>query len=260
MMDRRQEVPAPPSTTIPPFQDPAVFPACAINCPPLYDANGACVPPNVPVGNPDTYDSCFCSHGAVAPFSVGVSGVCDAACGPDGLSSIADWFRDLCDVEDGGGATGTTSTTTGGAASTTTTGGSSDSDGSGGNSGDGGGGGDWLSNHWQWVIMLVVLVVGIAGIWIGACLWRRRYLKKKDRQSTIGQKQSGSASHPSWGPGFAENAAAGAPNNVRDSLAATPQSEDARTRGSFMPGASAAALEEGSEKRSSRRWIPKSRT
>lgn len=50
--------------------------------------------------------------------------------------------------------------------------------------------------------MLVVLVVGIAGIWIGACIWRRRYLKKKDRQSTIPQKHSGSVSHPSWGPGL----------------------------------------------------------
>lgn len=57
-----------------------------------------------------------------------------------------------------------------------------------------------LSNHWQWVIMLVILVVGIAGIWIGACIWRRRYLRKKDRQTSLGQKHSGSASHPSWGP------------------------------------------------------------
>lgn len=49
--------------------------------------------------------------------------------------------------------------------------------------------------------MLVVLVVGIAGIWIGACIWRRRYLRRKDRQTSLGQKQSGSANRPSWGPG-----------------------------------------------------------
>ncbi|POR38095.1 Integral membrane protein [Tolypocladium paradoxum] len=48
--------------------------------------------------------------------------------------------------------------------------------------------------------MLVVLVVGIAGIWIGACVWRRRYLRKKDRQTSLGQKHSGSASNPAWGP------------------------------------------------------------
>lgn len=101
--------------------------------------------------------------------------------------------------------------------------------------------------------MLVVLVVGIAGIWIGACIWRRRYLKRKDRQSTIGQKQSGSASHPSWGPGFTE------PPPNRGSMAPTPQSDDPRAKGSFMPGATTAALD-GSEKKSKRKWIPTSRT
>lgn len=57
-----------------------------------------------------------------------------------------------------------------------------------------------LSNHWQWVIMLVILVVAIAGIWIGACIWRRKYLRKKDRQTSLGQKHSGSTTNPSWGP------------------------------------------------------------
>lgn len=48
--------------------------------------------------------------------------------------------------------------------------------------------------------MLVVLVVGIAAIWIGACIWRRRYLRNKDGQTSLDQKHSGSATHPSWGP------------------------------------------------------------
>lgn len=48
--------------------------------------------------------------------------------------------------------------------------------------------------------MIVILVVAIAGIWVGACIWRRRYLKKKDRQTSLGQKHSGSATRPSWGP------------------------------------------------------------
>lgn len=48
--------------------------------------------------------------------------------------------------------------------------------------------------------MLVVLVVAIIAIWTGACIWRRRYLRKRDRQTSLGQKHSGSASNPSWGP------------------------------------------------------------
>lgn len=32
------------------------------------------------------------------------------------------------------------------------------------------------------------MVVAIAGIWIGACIWRRRYLRKKDRQYALGKR------------------------------------------------------------------------
>lgn len=35
--------------------------------------------------------------------------------------------------------------------------------------------------------MLVILVVGITGIWIGACIWRRKYLRKKDRLHELGK-------------------------------------------------------------------------
>lgn len=35
--------------------------------------------------------------------------------------------------------------------------------------------------------MIVIVVVGIAGIWIGACIWRRKYLKKKDRMYELGK-------------------------------------------------------------------------
>jgi hypothetical protein len=31
------------------------------------------------------------------------------------------------------------------------------------------------------------MVVGITGIWIGACVWRRRYLARKDRQYALGK-------------------------------------------------------------------------
>ncbi len=30
------------------------------------------------------------------------------------------------------------------------------------------------------------MVVAIIGIWVGACIWRRRYLRKKDRQYALG--------------------------------------------------------------------------
>jgi hypothetical protein len=44
-----------------------------------------------------------------------------------------------------------------------------------------------MSTHWKWVVMIIIVVVGIAGIWVGACIWRRKYLKKKDRMYELGK-------------------------------------------------------------------------
>lgn len=88
-----------PSTTIVPFTNTAVLPSCATACGPLYDANGGCVPPAANVGSATTaYTTCFCSNTAVSPFSTAATGVCDDACGTEGLSSIASWFQSICSV------------------------------------------------------------------------------------------------------------------------------------------------------------------
>jgi hypothetical protein len=240
-----------PVTTIPPFADTAKLPACAVNCGALYDANGACVPPAAPVGEASAYTACFCSHGAVAPLSTAVTGVCDNVCQPNDLSSVQGWFQGICGVQNnnnnGGGGNGGNNNGNGGDSGS----GNGDSGNSNGNTGGSTGHhkgiqeptGDWLSNHWQWVIMLVILVVGIAGIWIGACIWRRRHLKKKDRQSTLPQKQSGSVSHPSWGP---EMDRSGAPP-----AASGP--------GVFMPGSTTASPTPYEEK-SKKKWTVNERT
>lgn len=158
-----------PSTTVVPF---ASLPSCATKCGPLYDANGACVPPVVAVSNEETYDTCFCNYNKLQPFLTGTSNVCDTAgCDSSGITSIRNWFTSFCN---GKAAAATTST-----ASSSSTGTSNNSSSS--------GGGDWMSTHWKWVIMIVVIVVGIAGIWIGACIWRRKYLKKKDRMYELGK-------------------------------------------------------------------------
>lgn len=120
-----------------------------------------------------------------------------------------------------------------------------------------------LSNHWQWVIFLVIMVVAIVGIWVGACIWRRRYLRKKDRQFSLGQKHSGSASHPSWGPGVGPDAPPGeAPPVGYDSQRNSHAILTASTGGAPMPPAT---LESGTatpEKPSKgkKKWIVKQRT
>ncbi|KAH7150389.1 hypothetical protein B0J13DRAFT_287876 [Dactylonectria estremocensis] len=238
-----------PSTTIVPFTNTALLPSCAVGCGALYDANGGCVPPAVAstIGT-TAYTSCFCANSAVAAFSTAVTGICDDACASDGLSSIANWFRDICSVDandnaadDGGdvvsSSASTSSTSTAKAKAST------------------GGGGTWLSNHYQWVIMLVILVVGIAGIWIGACIWRRRYLRKKDRQRSLGQKHSGSASHPSWGPGVGSGSVAAPHDPGYDSQRNSHAILTANT-----PVATPPLVQEKSAPKNKKRWVVNERT
>lgn len=186
-----------PITTIVPFNDAGILPNCAKACGPLYDANGGCVPPAIQAGPLTNYQACFCANPKVSAMSTSPEQVCDNACQGNELSSVGNWFSSICNIKERPNNPKTTTSTQGSSGSSGSSGGSSN-----------GNGGDWMSNHWKWVVMLVVLVVGIAAIWIGACIWRRRYLKRKDRQSTFGQKHSGSIQHPSWGPPLGSTPAA----------------------------------------------------
>ncbi|KAJ3495988.1 hypothetical protein NLG97_g2998 [Lecanicillium saksenae] len=168
---------------------------------------------SLPLINPGPttgYEQCFCLNRNVAGLSTATDAVCNDVCAGEqgGQASVAKWFGSLCHVTAPAGGNNENTKT-----ATSTKGSSSGSTGGGGGSKANG---PWISNHWQWVIMLVVLVVAIAGIWIGACIWRRRYLRRKDRQTSLGQKQSGSTSRPSWGPTAMPNSESGAPMNYNN--------------------------------------------
>lgn len=160
-----------PSTTIVPF---ASLPSCAVDCGALYDANGACVPPVNPSTDQSSWTSCFCAFGSLQPLNSGPNDVCNGVCSsdPQGLSGIQSWFNGFCNEA---------ATTTGTSPTATNTAGSGNS----GNTNQGGG--DWASTHTQWIVFIVVVVVAIAGIWTGACIWRRKYLKKKNRLYELGK-------------------------------------------------------------------------
>ncbi|KAK1833749.1 hypothetical protein QBC39DRAFT_39543 [Podospora conica] len=140
--------------------DPATLPSCVPTCGVLYDVNGACA-----AGSSPDLGACFCADPRLTAFSAGPMGVCDAACtNPNDLVSIRGWYTSFCAKQQQGGV----STSAPGTVKS------------------GGGGGDtWLSNHYQWVIFLVIMVVAIVGIWVGACVWRKRYLRKRDRQYAL---------------------------------------------------------------------------
>lgn len=76
------------------------------------------------------------------------------------------------------------------------------------------------------------MVVGIAGIWIGAAIWRRHYLRKKDRQYALGKnlaQRTGSGQNPYGGP------------LGRDSPTRSGSVVRGGGNGSFMPGSGGSA-------------------
>ncbi|KAF4975764.1 hypothetical protein FDECE_18540 [Fusarium decemcellulare] len=89
-----------PITTLVPFNNQKILPACASRCGAFYDANAACVPPQVIEGDPTEYTKCFCVDTRVAALSTATTGVCDEVCTGKELSSITAWFRDLCAIEE----------------------------------------------------------------------------------------------------------------------------------------------------------------
>ncbi|KAL5606478.1 hypothetical protein BROUX41_002885 [Berkeleyomyces rouxiae] len=160
-------------TTIIPFE---IFPQCVYDCGVLYDANGACVPPAFRSAPASIYTACFCADPRVKGFSSASTGVCDNACvgTPEGLASLQTWFMSACSVTPPP-STESTSTST-----------SSISQGSSSNSNkkvyD-----SWIDGHWKWVVAIVVIFFLIVGCWVGACIWRRSYLRKKDRMYELGK-------------------------------------------------------------------------
>jgi hypothetical protein len=116
--------------------------------------------------------------------------------------------------------------------------------------------------------MLIILIVGIAGIWIGACIWRRRYVKRKERAHQLG-KHSGSATNPTWGPdagagaGAAVTGAAMAGKNGSGPRGPPGPPGPGAPPGMFMHGAAAAYDEKSKpakKAKEKRKWVVKERT
>lgn len=86
------------------------------------------------------------------------------------------------------------------------------------------------------------MVVAIVGIWIGACVWRRRYLRKKDRQYALGANLA----HATESGRVVPNASSAGSIHVPAS-------------GMFDPAPISSAGVYGEEK-SKKKWIVKERT
>ncbi|KAI4162947.1 MAG: hypothetical protein LQ342_003458 [Letrouitia transgressa] len=54
----------------------------------------------------------------------------------------------------------------------------------------------WMSTHWRWVLMLIILALGLSGLAYGGWWYRRRYHRKKAEEEA-GPRPDFSV----WGPG-----------------------------------------------------------
>lgn len=116
-----------------------VFPACAVDCPILNEAQSSCQAS--PDNDRATLVSCFCQSSLLTTLSSTPQGVCDASCSSvDDLKQLQSWYSSFCasggDLPGTGPTTSTTpdSLPTGGSKGST---GSSESSGSSGSNGPG---------------------------------------------------------------------------------------------------------------------------
>ncbi|KAL8857635.1 MAG: hypothetical protein Q9178_005800 [Gyalolechia marmorata] len=58
---------------------------------------------------------------------------------------------------------------------------------------------DWISTHWRWVVMLIILVLGLGGLAVGGVYLRRYIHRRRDAQEAAlaGPRQD----LQTWGPG-----------------------------------------------------------
>ncbi|RDW68535.1 hypothetical protein BP5796_09192 [Coleophoma crateriformis] len=218
----------------------SALPACAAQCGPLYDAQGACSPPVMA-----TSDTCFCAYATLQPFLTTTAGVCDNACTTDanGLSEIRTWFLNFC-----GDSTSTSTTSGSGSSATATSSSSSSGSSSGSNNG-------WFATHWKWVVMLIVLFLAFVFGWIGAVWLHRRIIAKREKQFEMRPPVA-------WGPHQLQGMTGG--YNHGDAAAGANGRQVAAMSGAInnekMAASVPAAMGEKGETGKGRKWLKKNRT
>lgn len=99
----------------------STFPACALSCTTLQQAQSGCVPPAAPVSNQATYVSCFCQSALLTSLHTTPDSVCDSFCTSESdRQLLMTWYNNYCSSGGNAGA-GTQTTTTAAAAATTST-------------------------------------------------------------------------------------------------------------------------------------------
>lgn len=95
------------------------FPACALSCSSLLDAQSGCIPPAAPVTDQAIYVSCFCQSTLLTTLHSSPDGTCDQWCPVESdRQELMAWYNNFCVA--GGAVSGSTTAPTAPVASTLT--------------------------------------------------------------------------------------------------------------------------------------------
>ncbi|CAK4034416.1 Hypothetical predicted protein [Lecanosticta acicola] len=215
------------------------LPQCAQSCALLQQAAQAC-------SGTDTANEqvwiCFCQSAYLKNLYQSATGVCDSACTNQAdLQQVSTWYKSNCGTDNGASehagdaaASSTTvaaaSSTSGAASAAATPSASSGSSSSNRSKTSSTQSGDWWSNHYQWIVMLIVLAIAFPIMGFLAAWLKRRHDRKQDQ---IREGFNAGITSRSAGPmgNHENNSSAVAPAAVGESGQSSPK----RTRDAFMP-------------------------
>jgi hypothetical protein len=97
--------------TILPSTASASFPACALSCSQLIQAQSGCIPPVAPVTDQYFYDTCFCQSPLLSQLHTSPDGTCDTYCTAESdRQLLQSWYNGFCASQTA--STGSTSSAT----------------------------------------------------------------------------------------------------------------------------------------------------
>ncbi|KAL2801877.1 hypothetical protein BJX63DRAFT_146157 [Aspergillus granulosus] len=165
------------------------FPACGLTCTNLIQADDSCTPPTAVVSNAQTYFSCFCQSALLANLQTSPWGTCDTCTTEADATLLQQWYVNSC--ANGLPEDTDSSSDTADEVEDTTTGNTNSNSNSNNNNADNTNSAaaadtssspasgsrnnpqpqSWWDGHYQWVIMVIVLVIGFSiiaavGIWL----------------------------------------------------------------------------------------------
>ncbi|KAH7131894.1 hypothetical protein B0J11DRAFT_503083 [Dendryphion nanum] len=161
------------------------LPACAkASCAVLTQADANCVPPAAPVTNQGIYQSCVCESALLTGLKASGTLCQTAGCSAEDATKISQYFIALCAGPVVQQQTVTVAPTTPTTATTATTSAPKNT------ATAGAAGGNtllmnrpepsWISTHWKYVVMVVVIAVAMAVFWIGGIYVRRHFDRKRE--------------------------------------------------------------------------------